>query len=160
VNSSTRAATYDGWRREKLGIFAGLTGGQASIVGLLVLPKLIAIGRSNWRQVFELLPVTVFAVAAVAVPVRGRPAARWLVDLLLFHLGRATGWSTWVSRAATGASTPEELATPDLPGVVAGLRLHDGPPFGPFGVRLCVIQDPARADGRQSRDCHTLASPP
>jgi hypothetical protein len=142
VNSSTRAATYDGWRRERLGIFAGLTGGQASIVGLLVLPMLIAIGRSHWRQVFELLPVTVCGVAAVAVPVRGRPAARWLGDLLLFHLGRATGWSTWVSGAATGSANPEELASPDLPGVVAGLRLHDGPPFGPFGVRLCVIQDP------------------
>jgi Putative type VII ESX secretion system translocon, EccE len=142
MNPRTRAASYDGWRRERLGVFAGLTGTQASLVGLLALPMLVAMGRSHWIQVIELLPITLLGMALVAVPVRGRPAARWLGDLLLFQLGRAAGWSTWVSRAATGAATPEELASPDLPGVIAGLRLHDGPPFGPFGPRVCVIQDP------------------
>ncbi len=142
MNSRTTPATYEGWRRERLGVFAGLSGGQAAVVGLLVLPVLVSVGRSRWLQVVELLPVTVLGVALVAVPVRGRPAVRWLRDLLLFALGRATGWSAWRSIAATGAATPEDLTSPDLPGVIAGLRLHEGPPFGALGVRVCVVQDP------------------
>ena len=141
MNSQTRAAAYEGWRRERLGVFAGLTGWQATTVGLLVLPLLVAMGRSRWLQVAELLPLTCVAVALVAVPVRGRSAARWLADVALFHLGRVAGWSSWRSNAATGAATPDELAHPDLPGVIAGLRTHQGPPFGPAGTRVCIVQD-------------------
>ena len=141
-HSANTAVTYEGWRRERLGAFAGLTGAQVCLVGVLALPVLVAMGRSRWLQVAELLPVTLVGMALVAIPVRGRPAARWLVDLGLFHLARATGWSRWRSTAATGAATPDELAQADLPGVIAGLRTHDGPPFGPLGSRVCLLQDP------------------
>jgi hypothetical protein len=136
------AVTYEGWRRERLGVFAGLTGGQTALVALFALPVLIAMGRSAWAQVFQLLPVSLVGAALVAVPVRGRPAFRWLVDLALFHVGTATGWSAWRSAAATGAASPRDLARPDLPGVIAGLRTHDGPPFGPTQSRVCIVQDP------------------
>lgn len=136
------AATYEGWRRERLGAFAGLTGGQVALVALFVLPVLVAMGRSAWSQVFQLLPLSVAGTVLVAVPVRGRPAFRWLVDVGLFHLGTATRWSAWRSRAATGAATTGDLARPDLPGVIAGLRTHDGPPFGPGQAPVCMVQDP------------------
>ena len=45
-------------------------------------------------------------IAAVLVPVRGRPALRWLADLLWFQVGVATGWSVFQSRAAAGAPRP------------------------------------------------------
>src|SRR5262249_34538730 len=82
------------------------------------------------------------AVALVVVPVRGRPAARWFFDVLMYSWGRAMGWSLWRSAASGGAAKASDLRTPDLPGVLAGLRLHDGPPFGPLLQRICVIQDP------------------
>ena len=136
------AATYEGWRRERLGAFLGLTGGQAALVALFALPVLVAMGRSSWMQVFQLLPLSLIGAALVVVPVRGRPAFRWLVDLGLFHIGAATGWSAWRSAAATGSASPQDLARPDLPGVIAGLRTHNGPPFGPTLTRVCIVQDP------------------
>jgi len=139
---SSLPTTYEGWRRERIGIFLGLTGGQASLLALTFLPLLVAMGRSRWLQLAELMPFCAVAVVLIAVPVRGRPAMRWLYDFLLFQAGRATGWAHWRSLAATGAAGPEELSRPDLPGVIAGLRTHDGPPYGPWQTRVCVIQDP------------------
>ena len=77
------------------------------------------------------------------VPVRGRPALRWLGDLLLFQVGVLTGWSVFQSRAATG--TPGPAAEPDLPGVLTRLRFPDGPVFSDRG-RICLIHD--TAEGR------------
>lgn len=139
---TTEAATYEGWRRERLGAFAGLTGGQVLLVAVFVLPPLVAMGRSSWGQVAQLVPLSAVGAALVVVPVRGRPAFRWIFDLTLFHVGAAFGWSGWRSRAATGAATPSELERTDLPGVIAGLRTHAGPPFGPTQTRVCLIQDP------------------
>ena len=81
--------------------------------------------------------------ALVLVPVRGRPALRWLGDLLLFQLGVATSWSVFQSRAAAGAPGPAE--EPDLPGVLGRLRFPDGPVFADRG-RICLIHD--TVDGR------------
>ncbi len=135
-------ATYEGWRRERLGVFAGLTGGQAVLVALFLLPVLVVMGRSQWAEVFQLLPLAVVGCALVALPVRGRPAFRWLLDLGMFHLGAAMQWSSWRSKASSGSASPRDLATPDLPGVLAGLRTHAGPRFGPDQSPVCVVQDP------------------
>nr|WP_226358699.1 SCO6880 family protein [Pseudonocardia sp. ICBG601] len=51
-------------------------------------------------------------------------------------------WSPWQSRAAAGRA--EDPAAPDLPGVLARFRFHDGPPLS--DQRLCLIQD--SVDGR------------
>lgn len=134
--------TYSGWTRESFGWFMGLRTWQLLLVMLTVLPLLLAIGNSRWVLFAQLLPLVLVALALVVVPVRGRPAVRWLTDVLLFAIGRVTGWSRWRSRAATGAATPDDLDTVDLPGVLAGLRLHDGPPYGSLLQRICVIQDP------------------
>ena len=142
TGQSSEPATYEGWRRERLGAFAGLTGGQAALVAALSLPPLLAMGRSDWGQVLQLLPLSVIGAALVVVPVRGRPAFRWLFHLTLFHLGAALGWSRWRSQASTGAASAEELEHADLPGVIAGLRTHVGPPFGPSQTPVCLVQDP------------------
>ncbi|MBT8227815.1 MAG: hypothetical protein HKP61_05220 [Dactylosporangium sp.] len=134
--------TYSGWRRERFGWFLGLTGWQLMLVCLAVLPLLLAVGRSRWLLALELAPLEALVIALIIVPVRGRPAARWLADMFIYVLGRAMGWTWWRSNAATGAATPGDLAQPDLPGILAALRLHDGPPFGPTLHRVCVIQDP------------------
>lgn len=144
TNSSTSSSgprVYRGWRRERYGWFAGLTGSQLITVCLAGLPLLIAVGRGRWATAGVLLPVVAVTVALVAVPVRGRPAARWLLDAAGFWWARWAGWSWWRSAAATGAATAQELQELDLPGVLAGLAVHDGPPMGPGMVRVCVVQD-------------------
>ncbi|MET7400131.1 SCO6880 family protein [Dactylosporangium sp. NPDC005572] len=133
---------YSGWRRERYGWFMGLTGWQAVLCGLAILPVVLAVGDGAWAFAFKVLPVSTLAVLLVALPVRGRPAVRWLADLYLYLWGRVMGWSRWRSMASTGLASRRELAALDLPGGIAGLRLHDGPPFGPMLQRVCVIQDP------------------
>ncbi|WP_203930507.1 SCO6880 family protein [Virgisporangium ochraceum] len=133
---------YSGWRRERYGWFMGLTGWQTVLSAVALLPLLLAVSQSRWMAAIQVLPVSATAVALIAVPVRGRPAARWLADVYMFLWGRFMGWSRWRSAASTGTATLKELRTADLPGVAAALRLHDGPPFGPTLQRVCVIQDP------------------
>jgi hypothetical protein len=80
--------------------------------------------------------------ALVVIPIRRRPAYRWLFDYALYTIGHLMGWSTWRSKAATGAASPQDLAQADLPGVLSGIRVHEGPPYGPLLSRVAVIQEP------------------
>ncbi|WP_238009379.1 SCO6880 family protein [Dactylosporangium sp. AC04546] len=140
--ASGRDRVYSGWRRERYGWFMGLTGWQAVLSGAALMPLLLAVSNGVWLLALKIAPASAVGVLLVALPVRGRPSVRWLVDLYLYLWGRVMGWSRWRSRASTGLTTRRELATLDLPGVIAGLRLHDGPPFGPMLQRVCVIHDP------------------
>lgn len=132
---------YSGWRRERFGPFAGLCGAQAAALALSWLPPLAAVGRSNWGAALQLGAVSVLVSVLVAVPIRRRPAVNWLWDCALFAAGRALGWSGFRARAATGAGSQARLDEPDLPGVAAVLKFHDGPPLAET-PSVCVIQDP------------------
>src|SRR5882672_3793529 len=103
---------YGGWRRERFGWFLGLNSWQLVLVTAAALPVLVAVGRSRWAVAGETLPFSVLGAALVVLPVRGRPAVRWLTDVVLYSWGRAMGWSRWRSAASTGAATPRELARP------------------------------------------------
>lgn len=48
-------------------------------------------------------------------------------------------WSDWQSKAAAGTAT--DLSEADLPGVLSGIRTHDGPPFGPLLARPAIVAD-------------------
>ena len=48
-------------------------------------------------------------------------------------------WTDWQSKAAAG--TVEKFDEADLPGVLSGIRTHDGPPFGPLMARPAIIAD-------------------
>lgn len=137
----TDSNLFKGWRRERYGWLLGLTGWQAAAAAAFLLPLLFSIARGHWLSALQLTPVSIGGLLLTAVPVRGRPAFRWLADLTMFLIGRATGWSMWRSAASTGGATPSQLKTVDLPGVLAALELHDGPPQGPSLARICVIQD-------------------
>jgi hypothetical protein len=132
---------YSGWRREKFGPFAGLSGRQAGALALCWLPPLAAVGRNDWGAGLQLGTVSVLVTVLVAVPIRKRPAVKWLWDCALFATGRALGWSGFRAGAATGAGSQTRLDEPDLPGVAAVLKFHDGPPL-PAAGPVCVIQDP------------------
>jgi hypothetical protein len=136
--------TYRGLNtRERTGWVLGVTPAQAAVCVVLAAPVLLAMSVGNMPRALAWLALSGPLAVLVVVPVRGRPALRWLGDLLLFQVGVLTGWSVWQSRAAAGHPGP--AADPDLPGVLARLRLPDGPVFpGPVPSdrgRICLIHD-------------------
>src|SRR6476659_7497647 len=135
------APEYGDYAKDRTSWFFGLTGPQLALVVLAGLPDLIALNSHAWPLFAGWLPVWGLLVVLVAVPVRGRPAARWLLDLASFAPGRVMGWTSWQSKAAAG--TVQDLDEADLPGVLAAVRIHDGPPFGPTLVRLSIVQNTA-----------------
>ena len=72
---------------------------------------------------------------------RGRSATGWLLAAVAYAFGVVLRWSRWRSHAAKGQATG--LDDPDLPGVLAGIRVHDGPPTGPTNTRIAIVQDRA-----------------
>ena len=132
---------YGDYAKDHSGWFFGLTGPQLALVVAAGFPDLIALNNHAWPLFAGWLPVWGLLVVLVAVPVRGRPSARWLIDLASFALGGVMGWTSWQSKAAAG--TVEDLDEADLPGVLAGVRMHDGPPFGPNLVRPAIVQNTA-----------------
>ncbi len=130
---------YGSWSKDKQGWFLGLDGGAWVVIGLGGLPMLLAAGTARWLLVLGWAPVWAVLVVLVAVPVRGRSAFRWALDCLRRWAGAAMGWTDWQSKAVAG--TAEDLDEADLPGVLSGIRTHDGPPFGPLLVRPAVVAD-------------------
>ncbi|WP_410659457.1 SCO6880 family protein [Amycolatopsis sp. lyj-112] len=129
-------------RREHAGWILGLTPVQALTCVALAVPVVITLAAGEITRALLIGCVSCPVAALVAVPVRGRTAARWLAHLILFHLGAALGWTRWQTRAATAQVNPDE---PDLPGALSRVRFPDGPPLRDQG-RVCLIHD--TGDGR------------
>ena len=133
------AVRYGDWAKDRQGWLFGLSGPAAVTVLVAGLPALLAMGAHRWLFVLGWLPVWAIVSVGVCVPVRGRPAARWVLDATYRAVGTVAGWSSWQSRAVAGDLA--EPAQADLPGVLAGIRTHDGPPFGPLLHRPALVQD-------------------
>lgn len=127
--------------RERPGWFFGLTGPQVFLVLAAALPAWLAMALGRWLALLVLLPLWALATGLVCVPVRGWSAAQWLGVLARHLVGRATGWTRWQSKAAAGEL--EDPGEADLPGVLSGVRIHDGPPMSGRLTRPAVIQDHA-----------------
>lgn len=130
---------YGGWSKDRHGWLFGLSGSAWALVIAAGLPALIGAGARRWLLVAGWLPVWAVLVMLVAVPVRGRSAARWSRDVCWRAVGVVAGWSQWQSLAATGRVTDTRQV--DLPGVLAGIRAHDGPPYGPRLARPVIVAD-------------------
>ena len=133
------AVRYDDYSRDVSGWFLGMTGAQLALVTLAGVPALLALNAQAWGLFVLWLPVWALLAAVLLVPVRGRSAGRWLVDLFMHAMGAVMGWTVFGSRAASGKA--ENLAEADLPGVLAGIRTHDGPPFGQLFTRPVIVQN-------------------
>ncbi|GIL37587.1 SCO6880 family protein [Phycicoccus sp. DTK01] len=132
------ATTYRDYSRARLGFFFGLTGWQLAAVTLGLLPPLWEISLGRWAPAGALLAAWAPMALLVVTPVRGRSSAGWLLAAAAHAVGTVTGWSRFTAEAARGAAGP--AATPDLPGVLAGTRVHEAPPAGPSGRRVALIQ--------------------
>lgn len=133
------AAIYNDYSRARIGWFFGLSGWQVSIVALLFLPIAGAMSAGQWRSValFTLLWLVVTVVTIT--PVRGRSMVGWVYASLAFAAGGLAGWTRFRAKATKGAV--EDLDEPDLPGILQGISIHDGPPQGATFSRLAIIQD-------------------
>jgi hypothetical protein len=133
------AVEYGDYGRDRTGWFLGMSGPQLALVLVAGLPGLAAVNDGRWLLLAVWAPVWALLVALVVVPVRGRPATGWVIALALHELGSVMGWSRWQSRAA--AVMAGDLGEADLPGVLAGIQIHDGPPTGVAMRRVAVVQN-------------------
>ncbi|MGY1829025.1 SCO6880 family protein [Geodermatophilus sp. SYSU D01180] len=135
------AVRYGDYARDVSGWFLGMTGAQLALVTGAGIPALLALNARAWGLFLAWLPVWALLAAVLLVPVRGRAAGRWLTDLALHAVGGALGWTVFGSTAAAG--TADDPGAADLPGVLAAVRTHDGPPYGPGVDRPVLVQDRA-----------------
>lgn len=138
ATGSTGPRVYRGLNlKEGMGWIAGMTPVQAFLVAAACTPALIAMSRNQWSTAFGWAVFAAVLVVLIVVPVHGRPAFRWLADLIMFQTGVLMRWSPWQSRAAAGLVGDRN--EPDLPGVLSRLEFPDGPEF--HGSRICLIHD-------------------
>lgn len=134
---------YADYRRDRVGWLFGLSGWQIGVIAVAVLPPVWALNRQRWLLLLALLAAALVVVVVTVVPIRGRSALGWIGAVAKAGIGGAAGWTRWRSRAARGRVT--DLDAPDLPGILAGVAIHDGPPWGAGMTRTAIIQHhPAR----------------
>lgn len=135
------AAVYAEYGKDKVGFFLGLTGVQIGLLVAAATPALWAFNAHAWGLLAGFVALWGVALLLVAVPVRGRSATGWLFAAVAYAAGTLGRWTLWRARATRGRT--QDLGTPDLPGVLGGVVVHDGPPQGPANVRAAIIQDHA-----------------
>jgi len=135
------AVIYSDYAKDRIGWFFGLTGWQLGILAVSSLPAFWAVNAQRWPLVAALAGGWALLALLVVVPVRGRSATGWLAASVKYAVGSLARWTRFRSRAARGQAA--DLTQVDLPGVLAGVSIHDGPPHGPRLARLAIIQDKA-----------------
>lgn len=136
------ATVFAEYARNRQGWFFGLRGGQLVLLVAAGGPILWAIQADRWPLAGVLSAAWLLLALLVTVPVRGRSAVGWLLASIGLAAGTVFGWTRWRANAATGQAP--DLDTPDLPGALQGIEIHDGPPQGPSNTRFALIQDHAR----------------
>src|SRR5680860_1167262 len=123
--------------RDRQGWFFGLAGPQVFLVLAAGFPVWLAMAVGQWLTLVVLIPVWIIGALLICVPIRGWSAAQWIGVLARHVLGQATGWTRWHSKAAAGEL--EDPGEADLPGVLAGIEIHDGPPMPGRPGRPAII---------------------
>ncbi|WP_248580843.1 SCO6880 family protein [Nocardioides sp. InS609-2] len=133
--------TYADYSRDRIGWFFGISGTQLAFLATGSLPVFWAIQQGAWLSGFLLLLIWVAVVLVTIVPIHGRSATGWMCAAVAHAAGGLMGWTAFRAKAAEGKT--EDLETPDLPGVLQGVQIHDGPPHGSGLQRVAIIQDHA-----------------
>ncbi|WP_341925147.1 SCO6880 family protein [Nocardioides psychrotolerans] len=131
--------TYADYQRDRIGWFFGLSGGQLLLLSLASLPAFWAISRGAWFSALLFAGIWLMVLAVTVVPVRGRSATGWMIASIAYAFGGLLGWTSFRAKATRGRA--EDLEAPDLPGVLQGIQIHDGPPHGSQLQRVAVVQD-------------------
>lgn len=133
--------TYADYSRDRVGFFFGMSLIELVMLAVSSLPVLWAASRQAWASAGWFLLVFVMVVLVTVVKVQGRSAVDWAKSTIMFLVASVTGARQFTSRAARGQA--DDLGQADLPGVLQGLEIHDGPPRGPAMSRTAIIRDHA-----------------
>lgn len=134
---------FSDYSRDRPGWFFGLSGWQVCGLAAAVLPAVWTINTRRWDLTAPFAAAWLALFVLVTVRISGRSTTGWLAASAAYLFGAAAGWSRYRASAATGRAHDDDQA--DLPGVLAGIRYHDGPPHGPDQRRIALIQNhPAR----------------
>ncbi|SMX87348.1 hypothetical protein BSP109_02205 [Brevibacterium sp. Mu109] len=133
--------TYGDYSRDKIGWFFGISGAQLAVVAVGILPVLWALREGAWVSALLLGTIWSAVFLVTVVPVRGRSATGWMLASTAYALGGLLRWTSFRSKASAGRV--EDLDVPDLPGVLQGVQIHDGPPHGSNLQRIAIIADHA-----------------
>lgn len=130
---------YNDYSRDKVGMFFGLTAPQLATLVVGAMPALLALSGSRWLLTAVLVVGWIVLALLTVMPIHGRSAVGWAAAGVRFLTGRVTGWSVWRSKLTRGVV--EDVAAPDLPGVMNALEVHEGTPRPPLMQRVAIIQD-------------------
>lgn len=129
---------YSDYTPRRFGWFLGMSAWQLVAIGVTFLPVAAAASAQRWGSAAVAVAVWVVLGLLITVPVRGRSAVSWAWCSVKVAAGHLTGWSKFRSRASRGqAPSPDEV---DMPGVLSGLAVHEGPPQGPRFARPALVQ--------------------
>lgn len=135
--------------RDRQAWLFGLTGHQFFMVLAAGFPTWMAIAVGQWIALLALVPLWAAVGLLVCLPIRGHSAFQW-IGVLVRHLsGAAFGWSRFQSKAAAGdlrlgtAKDDGDAGEADLPGILASIEIHDGPPMTGQTARPAIIQNHA-----------------
>jgi len=131
------STVYSDYSRDRIGWFFGLSGPKLAILVVTGFPVLLAIQGHRWSAALIAVGVFALVVVLVVVRVRGRSSVGWVWASVCFLTAGLTGARSFTSRAARGAAG--DLGAVDLPGVLQGLEILDGPPTGPSQSRPAII---------------------
>jgi hypothetical protein len=135
-------AVYSEYSKARIGWLPfGLTGWQGATVAICTLPVLWALKEDAWASAGMFALISAAVTLVTVVPVRGRSAIGWISASTTFAVGGLAGWTRYRSRATRGRT--EDLAEVDLPGSLAGIEIHEGPPTGLAAARVAIIQNHA-----------------
>lgn len=138
--------------RDRQAWLFGLTGPQLILLLVAGIPTWAAIALQQWLPLLGLVPAWVVVGLLVCLPIRGHSAIQWIGVVFRHLAGVAFGWSRFQSKAAAGdldlgnGDDPEddgEAGEADLPGILAGIQIHDGPPMSGQTARPAIIQNHA-----------------
>ena len=138
--------------RDRQAWLFGLTGPQFVLVLAAGFPTWMAIAMQKWLPLLVLVPAWGVVGLLVCLPIRGHSAFQWIGVVMRHIAGVAFGWWRFQSKAAAGdldlgnADAPEDdgdAGEADLPGILAGIQIHDGPPMSGQTARPAIIQNHA-----------------
>jgi hypothetical protein len=138
--------------RDRQGWLFGLSGPQFLMVMAAGFPTWMAMAIGKWIALLGLIPLWGLVGLLICLPIRGWSAFQWIGVLFRHFAGAAFGWSRFQSKAAAGdldmgeGETDEDdgdAGEADLPGTLAGIQIHDGPPMTGQTARPAIIQNHA-----------------
>jgi len=132
------AVVYDEYAKDRPGYFFGLSGPQLVLMVASGIPTVWALSRQQWGLLLAFASGWALVAVLSLVPISGRTAFGWLAASIRHTAGGIAGWTSFRARAASGQAG--DLGEVDLPGVLAGAVVHDGPPQGVDQRRVAIIQ--------------------